>query len=610
MPTDSSSLVEALLHAGTISELDRTRATEALRGGETLLSALLRVSPLRFADIVALHFGSMGLPSNAERSLNDRLGARLIAAKALTQFQLKQALMAQVDQSQPLGRLLQEAHGVTAGAIEAAVSAQEPLRPRLPEADRLGPLLIRWGILTPEQWRGVLAAGRNPAETLVAQHLCNREHLQRAHVYMQEKRALLLRRRHRLGEVLVSTGGLDRETLAKALACQVDQPFMLGELLVMQRYCSPEAVIEGLAEQQRRYDADVGALLPPITPVRPPDVPTPEPEQEEAPKPDRRRVLAIAVAVTVIIGSATWYGMRFGQGDYGWLGMFRRPGQAARSTSSSQPGDVLGGSAGAPEDQGPASRYDDLTIPGAQPSPQGASASMEAADGVRYDPFADDGAPNTPNALPPMSELPREGARGEGAFGALSGSNDPQAPNAYPMTGTSGAQSKRYQMGGMNGELAPALLEPQQPLTGASSPRDPALVPRLATDPMQAQRTGATFTAPANVPPPPVEASGKKMTTPTSDLDERTINRSGAVFHYRLGQAHFAQGRAAAARQEFMAALATDPGNPLPFYYLGRLEEASGRKAEARQAYERYLARTPNGEFRDEVATRIQRIKN
>ncbi|HEY9900325.1 MAG TPA: tetratricopeptide repeat protein [Pantanalinema sp.] len=609
MPIDSSALVEALVNAGTISTADRDRAAEALRERETLLNALLRVSPLRFADLVTLHFGPNGLPSHGERSLNDRLGARLIAAKALTQFQLKQALMAQVHQPQPLGRLLQEGHGVSASAIQAALGSQEVLKPRLSDADQLGPLLIRWGILSPEQWRAVLAAGRNPAQTLLAQHLCNKEHLQRAHLYLQEKRALFLRRRHRLGEVLVATRVLDRETLAKALACQVDQPFMLGELLVMQRYCSPEAVLEGLAEQQRRYDADAEALLPPLTPVLPPELPAPEPEPEEAPRPDRRRAIALALAVTVIIGSATWYGMRFQKGDFGWLGMFARPGQAGKSPGRSAPGDVLSGSASAPQDQGPASRYDDLSIPGAEATLQGSSASLLADLGLRDDPFAKDGAPSTPNTMPPMSELPSQGVRGEGVFAAPEGAGPPRATQANPMSGPAGAPSSRYPM---SHDPVPA---PQPAGQGVSAPSpfsssQPSLNARLTLDPMRGREGDAAFTPPANVPPPPVEPSRRKLTTAPSDLDERTINRSGAVFHYRLGQANFAQGRTAAARQEFLAALATDPDNPLPLYYLGRLEEAAGRGAEARKAYERYLARLPNGEFRAEVAIRIQRLKN
>ncbi|MNX71970.1 bacteriophage N4 adsorption protein B [compost metagenome] len=614
MTLDPAALIEALIQAGTISAADRERATEALRAGETLLGALLRVSALRFSDLVALHFGPNGLLANAERPLSDRLGARLIAAKVLTQFQLKQALMTQVQQSQPLGRILLEGHGLSSAALEAALASQEPLKPRLPDNDQLGPLLMRWGILSPEQWRGVLAAGRNPAETLLAQHLCNREHLQRAHQYIQEKRALLLRRRHRLGEVLVSTGALDRETLTKAVACQVDQPFMLGELLVMQRYCSPEAVLEGLAEQQRRYEADAEAVLPPLTPVQPPEVPTPEPElEDEVPPLDRRRVIAVALAVSVIVGAAALYGMRYGKGDYAWLGLFKRPGEETRQAKRSAPGDVLGGTDRGSEDQGPASRYDDLSIPNAPDGRQESTAQMEADEGVRYDPFAQDGAPSTPNTMAPMTELPRENGQSEGAFGTLSGAQAPQAPGAYPMAGTNGAQKARYDMNGTSGANAPGQAPPPRGTAtreGATTPMQQGPASQPASYPMRAAERDGAFPAPANVPPPPVEASAKKMSASAGEVDERTINRSGAIFHYRLGQAHFTQGRVAAARQEFLAALATDPDNPLPFYYLGRLEEGAGRKAEAVKAYSRYLARLPNGEFRDEVTARIQQLKN
>jgi tetratricopeptide (TPR) repeat protein len=146
--------------------------------------------------------------------------------------------------------------------------------------------------------------------------------------------------------------------------------------------------------------------------------------------------------------------------------------------------------------------------------------------------------------------------------------------------------------------------------SGTNPPQPQSLSSRLTATPTGPRQLDGTFTAPANVPPPPVEASGKKMLAPASDLDERAIKRSGAVFHYRLGQAHFAQGRSSAARQEFLAALATDPDNALPLYYLGRLEEDAGRTVEARRAYERYLARIPNGEFRAEATTRIQHLKN
>lgn len=605
----SDELTHRLVRAGLMTDDELRRAIEARRPDETPLSAVLRTTGVRFSDLVTVRFGAKGLAPSFERPFADRLGMRLVAAKAITQFQLKQALMAQAHAQRPLGRIMAESQGVSEAALKEAAQSHGPPAPKLTESDSLGATLVRWGLITPQQWQSVLLAKRSPAETLVAQHLCNREHLMRVQAYQKAKLAALAERRHRLGEVLVGLGSLEGETLAKMLACQVDQPFMFGELLVMQRACSPEAVLEGLAEQQRLYRVDAEEFLPPLEPMQPPE----PPKELEAPatRPDRRRVWAIALGVAALLGYAAWYGLRYGGNDYGWLAMFRQPPSREQRDAKGRIGELKGGSQQGAGPRDPGSRFDPLEIP--ENGRQG--ARMEAPPATRYDPFAQDGAPTTPNLNAPMAEL-SPGVPSDAELQAEASFGDPTVRGnaTYPMQGRAEFGGERYAMGTADAPRAQGdpMRRPEGPQarTGPEGPSAERLSPQGVRYGMRGAEGARDVTPPAKVLGTPIARVGNQTLEAQQALDEETVSQSSSIFRFRLGQAFFAQGKLESARQEFMAARAADPKNPLPLYYLGRLSEQRGARASARTYYRQYLDEAPGGEFSGEASARMRLLGN
>lgn len=607
-------LTHRLIRAGHMTEAELHRAIQQRRPDESPLSAVLRSTGVRFSDVVAVRFGHQGLSPVFERPFAERLGMRLVAAKAITQFQLKQALIAQAQAMRPLGRILAESFGVGEAAIREAAQSHAPPAPKLLEGDSLGATLIRWGLITAQQWQSVLLARRSPAETLLSLHLCNREHLLRVQAYQKAKLAALAERRHRLGEVLVGLGSLDRETLAKMLACQVDQPFMFGELLVMQRACTPEAVLEGLAEQQRLYQEEAEAFLQPLEPVTPPEPPK---ELEAAsPRPGRRRRWAAILGVAALLGYAAWYGMRYGGNDYGWLAMFRQPPPANRTGNKGLVGELKGGSEQSDGPQEPGSRIDPLDMPQTQSDVGQAGAQMEGRPGATYQPFTQDGAPTTPNNNAQMSELspgslPNAGVQPEVGFDQETAF---RSNASYPMQRNGGFGTDREagpRPGGPNPQADP-MRQPE----GEQANPDPAARRAERTNP-QAIRYGTRgaegaqqITPPARVPLVPVPQVGNKALEARNELDEATVKQSSAIFRFRLGQAYYGQGKLESARQEFMAARAADPKNPLPLYYLGRLNEQRGAHGAAHTYYRQYLEQAPSGEFSGDAKARMARLGN
>ncbi len=606
-------LTQRLIHAGHLTEPDLQRAAAARRADETPLAAVLRTTSVRFSDLVGVRFSAIALNPSFERPYIDRLGMRLVASKTITQFQLKQALMAQARTVRPLGRILVESFGISEAAVREAAQAHTPPAPKLTDADSLGATLIRWGLITPRQWQQVLQAGRSPAETLVAQHLANRDHLLRVQAYQKAKLAAQAERRHRLGDVLVELGHMDRDALAKMLACQVDQPFMFGELLVMQRVCSPEAVLEGLAEQQRLYIEDAEAFLPPLEPVQPPE-PVAALEAEVKPRPDRRRQWAMAAAAAALLGYGAWYGLRYAGNDYGWLGLFRQPGAESRSDRTGAMGELRGGAEEPDGPEAPNSRFDPLNVPETQVEVGRTGAQMEGTPPEPYEPFARDGAPTTPNMLVQGSELapgisPKSGLQPEVPF---DGGGNARSGVSYPMQAGETVRGDRYAMSPSEGEQAQGdpmrRAEGPQGRTGAPERTAQRVGPQGVRYGMGTAEGNQALTPPAKVPGAPVARIGNRQLEAQNELDDATVNQSSSIFRFRLGQAYFAQGKYDSARQEFLAARAADLKNPLPLYFLGRLSEQRGTADAARLYYRQYLQQAPSGEFSGEARTRLRSL--
>lgn|GEM_PF-2298254 len=597
-------LAEALhpwLTRGVIPESSLDELVRARRPDESPMAAAMRLLGTRFTDWLGPH----DHPPLVERPIGDRLGMRLLKERLITQVQLKGALAAQAHDHRRIGSLLATGPGQVAARLESIAGPLPPLHPVVAEPDQLGPLLVRWGLLTADQWRSVVSAGGSPAKTLIERRLCLPEHLQRAKAYQQGLSREITQRRFRLGEVLISHALLSRENLGKALAWQVDQPFPLGELLVYQSLCEPEMVLFGLQGQWERYRAEAERDLPPLRPVEPEIETVTVPAPAAAPRRRwGRREAAIAATVLAVLGYAIWYGTRYGEGGYGWLSWFRHAPLSSRRDPNG-PSEVRVASDPHHRD-GPVAPDvggDPFTLPESQRAGTPLATEGTGVDqltnrqqqGLERSSFSGAAAFDRPGATPPPGWDPNS----EPAQLSMNANREVYAPLEANAPG-------RVTYGRQPGTRIDSVRPPVQPRIGQSNeaipppsgvPPAPDLptVPSVGSVPRPAPNG---FTRDGQVDP----AQG------AVSLRDQAVNRATSMFRYRLGGAYFAQGNAASARQEFLSALAADPGNPLPNYYLGRLSETEAHQAEARAYYVRYLAGAPNGEFADSARVRLKRL--
>lgn len=75
--------------------------------------------------------------------------------------------------------------------------------------------------------------------------------------------------------------------------------------------------------------------------------------------------------------------------------------------------------------------------------------------------------------------------------------------------------------------------------------------------------------------------------------EQRTLNRSLAIYHMMLGRIRAAQGDAGAARQEFETALRNDPEFGFPYIGLGNIEYSAGHCAQALASYDKAVQLAP-----------------
>lgn len=599
LDTPGDVLVHALIRSGKLTQDEWAAAQQARRADESMLAALLRQTRLALQDLILARFGPRGLPAGTDRPLVERLGARLVTSGHASQVQIKQALMTQVATHQPLGEILCATHAVRPEAVQQALAQQVRMAARLTDLEGLGPLLIRWGVLTPEAWHEALKLGGSPARILVSRKLVMPEHLQRVQRFQQAKVALLAEHRFRLGSVLIEAGVIAPDALARALASQLDQPFPLGEVLIMQRLCSPEAVLEGLMAQQRRYDEAIEATLPPLP--EPPPPPPPAVEDPLERQTDwRRRWLAAGLAAVVLY--AAWYGTRYGISHYGWLGGGTWPAFSRERAPHPEREAALQPASRAERAPEMSNRMDPLELP------DRANLGAEATSGMLP------GDP--PTRFPTEAPDPWQSGSAGGLSGARPGDPTPELGFQDP----SSEGSPAYPMLNREGDAAPTSPDPMAPMARGAldaqrEPAGPMLGQPRATregdghsaDPMR-RAEGVRTDLPPGVPPPPAVPMGASRLPTAADMDDRAVDRSTALFRYRLGVSDWEHGKYQDARQEFNAALKYDPGNPLTFYYLGRLAELGADPAHARRYYEEYLRRMPNGEHQDEARFHLGRL--
>lgn len=588
--------------AGIVSGAALARARQAGRDDETPLSWLVRQDAFPFDRLVDLVLAGAPLPP--ARPIKERIGMRLLAERKISQGDLKQALSRQAHDSRPLGAILVQEFSLPAATLQAALQAQAPLAVRLGAQDMPPALLIRWGALKPEDWEVARIHGPRAFEILVAQGQVLPANVRRADAYRSTKQRYLREGRFRLGAILVERGLIDSETLAKALAWQVDQPYRLGELLVRYRLASVEGVLEGLIEQARRYDAAVEASLPPVeAPPPPPAETAPTP----SPPPPSRRKLAYGALAGIVLLAALGYGMRYSEAGFGWLSAFA-PQEDASERRGPGVAELLGGSQSSGPRRERGTAFDPLNLPPGELSSQAVSTPL--GEGMLADGM--------------LAEGSAEGFIGTQSGDPFLGSPLPRAEGGYPLSAGMGFEAvgtpSEAEALGTSGEQQSVTYAPQSATGGRQreTSRERELeAARQIRYPMQAQQTLGDNPAQAlggSIQPristgeelqPPLALTQRPAGSPADSLQ---VRQETAVFRLRLGISLYERKDAASAREEFLSAIGLDPTLAPPHYYLGRIAEDRGDKLLARTWYESYLARAAGGENADEVRERLRGI--
>ncbi len=588
----------ALIASGALSPAWLARARSETRDGETSLSWLVRQDACTFDRMVETVLSGTPLPPF--RPPKDRLGMRLMSDRRISQGDLKQALSLQARQHRPLGAILVSEFGLPEPILQAALRGLPPLNAPLGPRDAPPALLMRWGAMTREHWEAAKTHGPKAFEVLVANGSVMASNVRRADAFRKAKSRLLVEGRFRLGEILVANGVIDRETLAKALAWQVDQPYRLGELLIRHRLASAEKVLEGLVEQARRYDEEAESLLPPVE--QPPPPPPPAIAQE-APPVSRRRLLLLGLAGASLVGALV-FATRYTRGDFAWLSTFIQGPQA--STSSEQgAAEFLGGSQSSGPRRERGTAFDPLDLPDTEfsgrPLGEAVGGGMigSRTDGAFVGDRVGEGFVGT--------ALPHEGVAAP--VGEHSGLGAVGQPSQEKAVGTSGVtDSVRY--GKQTASGAPrretsreaellALNRVQYPIQQGRHLAE--ALPAAGQERLQAPVN------PENQLQAPI---GLGRTVDGSPPESIQVRRDTAIFRLRLGRSLFDRKDPASAREEFLSAIGLDPTLSPPHYYLGRIAEERGDRELARKWYASYLSRSSGGEHSDEVRERLSGLGN
>lgn len=589
-----------LIASGALPAPWLARARSEVRDGESALSWMIRQDAITFDRVVESLLPDM--PPPPSRPARERLGMLLLHERRISQGDLKKALAAQAEGHRPLGAILVERFGLPPAALEAALRAQASLKPRLGPNDSPPALLIRWGALRREDWEAAKGHGARAFEILVAMDKLLAANVRRADAYLKVKQQLLREGRFRLGEQLITQGVIDRETLGKALAWQVDQPYRLGELLIRHRLASAERVLEALQAQLRRYDAEAESLIPPLEHPAPPP-----PVVEPPPRPESRRKWVLAGLAVLSLALALFFANRYTRGDFAWLEAFVLPPKAPE-THERGAAELLGGIQASGPRRERATGFDPLDLPASELSGQRMSASR--AEGMIGAPTAQGfvGTP-TEGQLDGMPAIDGQKARPYEA-GQLVGTAIGQQP-----VGSSGVtDSQAYQVQGGAGTQAPIASR-----QGATSRQSEMLALERLQYPVQAERHLAEGPAAPELGRMQERQEGQGRLQEAIGLGQLSggappegiqVRRDTAVFRLRLGRSLYDRRDVASAREEFLSAIRLDPTLSPPHYYLGRIAEDAGDRELAAKWYASYLERATAGEHTDEARARLRQLKD
>jgi len=195
-------------------------------------------------DAGFLSDGTLELALAEQQNTNELLGQILVRMGVVAETDIKVALAIQgnignlqeairsaAGMRQMLGSLLVTSGHITNAQLEHAIIVQQA------SGEKLGEVFIRLGILREAQLDCLLAFQQNQADSEFHPNPL------------------------RLGEIMISSGYIDREQLDDALLKQEGTTKKIGEVLIEAGYAAPHHVKHGIRLQQRFISAALAAIL-------------------------------------------------------------------------------------------------------------------------------------------------------------------------------------------------------------------------------------------------------------------------------------------------------------------------------------------------------------
>ncbi|MBM3271232.1 MAG: hypothetical protein FJZ01_26665, partial [Candidatus Sericytochromatia bacterium] len=239
-------------------------AARSQEEGETFGQALIRLDFAQPRDLLFAALGGSRL-FNPTCHMANAVGRALLDAKAIKKDDLDWAIEQQVASGKSLAAILHGNGACSGEKMSAALEALEGETIFLPPTDKMGELLVKRGKLSRTALMSALfklQGGKTPlAKYLVDEELATAKEVADAEAWHDLKLRLRTAGKVRVGQLLLESGAITKAILRRALQIQIERPDPLGEILMSEGLCSPEAVIEALLEQETRLNELVAGAI-------------------------------------------------------------------------------------------------------------------------------------------------------------------------------------------------------------------------------------------------------------------------------------------------------------------------------------------------------------
>ncbi len=257
---------QLLVSQGVISPI---ALDEALRnqkvGRQSMESILIAMGACRQRDVD--DFTQSHKWHTFQGAIDDvALGEWLLKIGTISRQQFNEAMRMQTRGRQVLGEMLVSMKFCTTSDIERMIKLQKDLRESYASGvERLGGLLVKQGKLdltTLDRALSVQSIGRQPiGAILVAMNPCDADDVTAALDIQADWRRRTYQPNDRLGDVLVASGVITPEELAKVLPLHMESKGPLGRILVEQELVAPEQVIDALLERDLQRQLEFQQFL-------------------------------------------------------------------------------------------------------------------------------------------------------------------------------------------------------------------------------------------------------------------------------------------------------------------------------------------------------------